>query len=184
MRRQPKLWGSQRGKKKRERENFPMKGSNLRHSLAGSKNKGLIEYQSRASCLSSSPFPLTEAERQTARARRQGAISASETGILHQTVSRLPVANHIFLGSWMVDTCQEGCSLRSAPQRIHTAHLRWCSCGAPRNQVAGMEEVIKIHGPPGTVCLPSTWLSELLEPRKGTKCMSNRICALAEYPRT
>ena len=130
MRRQPKLWGSQRGKKKRERENFPMKGSNLRHSLAGSKNKGLIEYQSRASCLSSSPFPLTEAERQTARARRQGAISASETGILHQTVSRLPVANHVFLGSWMADICKEGHSLRSASKRRHTAHLRRCSHGA------------------------------------------------------
>ena len=59
-------------------KNSPTKGSNLMHSLALSKNKGLIEYQSRASCLSSSPFPLTEAERQTARARRQGAISAPE----------------------------------------------------------------------------------------------------------
>ena len=39
----------------------------------------------------------------TARARRQGAISAPETCVLHQTVSRLPVANHIFLGSWIVD---------------------------------------------------------------------------------
>ena len=63
----------------------------------------------------------------TARARRQGAISAPETCVLHQTVSRLPVANHIFLGYWMVDICQEGCSLRSAPQRSHMAHLRWCS---------------------------------------------------------
>ena len=51
-------------------------------------------------------------------------------GILHQTVSRLPVANHIFLGSWMVDICQEGQSQRSAPQRRHTAHLRWRSRGA------------------------------------------------------
>ena len=145
MRRQPKLWGSQRGKKKRERENFPMKGSNLRHSLAGSKNKGLIEYQSRASCLSSSPFPLTEAERQTARARRQGAISASETGILHQTVSRLPVANHVFLGSWTVDICQEGHSLRSAPQRRHMAHLRGCSCGAPRKPSSSDQGGDKTH---------------------------------------
>jgi len=69
----------------------------------------------------------------TARARRQGAaaLSAPESGIFHQTVSRLPVANHVFLGSWMVDICQKGHSLRSAPQRRHTAHHRWCCHGAP-----------------------------------------------------
>ena len=32
-------------------------------------------------------------------------------GILYQTLSRLPVANQIFLGSWMVDICQESHSL-------------------------------------------------------------------------
>ena len=37
-------------------------------------------------------------------------------GILHQTVSRLPDANQIFLGPWMVDICQEGRSLRSDPR--------------------------------------------------------------------
>ena len=67
-----------------------------------------------------------------ARAGRQGAISTPETGILHHTVSRLPVANHVFLGSWTADICQEGRSLRSAPQRRHIAHLRRRSCCAPR----------------------------------------------------
>ena len=38
---------------------------------------------------------------------------------LPQTVSRLPVANHVFLGSWMVDTYQECHRLRSALQRRH-----------------------------------------------------------------
>ena len=32
------------------------------------------------------------------------------------------VANQDFLGFWMVDLCQEGCSQRSAPQKRHTAH--------------------------------------------------------------
>ena len=68
----------------------------------------------------------------TARARRQGANSAPETASLYQTVSRLPVANQVFLGSWMVDIHQEGCSQRSAPQRRHTVHLRQCSHCAPR----------------------------------------------------
>ena len=53
MRQQRKLWDSQRERKKkkkrRERENFPMKSSNLRHSLAGLQNKGMSEYQKRAS---------------------------------------------------------------------------------------------------------------------------------------
>ena len=53
-------------------------------------------------------------------------------GILYQTASRLPVANQVFLGSWMVDICQEGHSQRLAPQRRHTAHLRRCSHCAPR----------------------------------------------------
>ena len=36
-------------------------------------------------------------------------------GILHQTASRPPVANQVFLGSWTVDICQEGHSQRSVP---------------------------------------------------------------------
>ena len=44
----------------------------------------------------------------------------------HQTVRRLPVANHIFLASWMVHICQECHSLRSAPQSRHTVHLGLC----------------------------------------------------------
>ena len=41
--------------------------------------------------------------------------------IFHQTVSRLPVANHVFLGSWTVDIYQECHRLRSAPQRRYRA---------------------------------------------------------------
>ena len=50
--------------------------------------------------------------------------------VLYQTVSRLPVANQVFLGPWMVDICQKGHSQRSASQRRHTAHLRQHSPGA------------------------------------------------------
>ena len=38
--------------------------------------------------------------------------------------TRDPVASHVFLESWTVDIHQEGCNLRSAPQKRHTAHLR------------------------------------------------------------
>ena len=116
----------------------------------------------RASWLQTAPPPSQRQRGRyvTARARRQGAISAPETCILHPTVSRLPVAGLFFLGSWMADICQEGHSLRSAPQRRHMAHLR-------RNRVTGTREVIKTCSPPGTVCLPSTLLPELLGPAKG-----------------
>ena len=72
------------------------------------------------------PIPLLEAERQADDSqswKARGNLSPRD-GILHQTVSRLPVANQVFLGSWMVDICQEGHSQRSAPQRRHMAHLR------------------------------------------------------------
>ena len=52
-------------------------------------------------------------------------------GIFHQTVSRFPAANHIFLSSWTTDIHEEGDSLRSALQRRRTAHLRRCFHGAP-----------------------------------------------------
>ena len=44
----------------------------------------------------------------------------------------LPVANQVFLGSWMVDIHQEDCSQRSAPQKRHRAHLRRCAPCIPR----------------------------------------------------
>ena len=75
-----------------------------------------------------------EAERQVADSqswKARGNLSPRDS-ILHETVSRLQAANHVFLGSWTVDICQEGRSLRSAPQRRHVAHLRRRSCGTPR----------------------------------------------------
>ena len=73
----------------------------------------------------------------------------------------------------MVDIHQEGCNLRSAFQRRHTAHLRQCFRGAPVNQAAGTGEVIKTYGPHGTVCSRSTWSPEPLRSGKGMKCMPN-----------
>ena len=88
------------------------------------------EYQRRASRLLYRPL-LMEIERQTCdsqswKIRRCCNLSPRDS-IFHQTVSRLPVAIHVFLGSWLVDNCQECHSPRAAPQRGHTAHLKWCS---------------------------------------------------------
>ena len=73
-------------------------------------------------------------------------------GILYQTASRLPVANQVFLGSWTVDICQEGHSQRSAPQRRHTAHLRWRSHCAPRKLKVWDGGGDKTHCPTWGVC--------------------------------
>jgi len=126
MRQQSKLWDRQREKKRERERTFLRKALTCRPAC--SHNKGLSEYQTGCS-----HRQRHRGRCATARAGRQGAaaISVTETGILHQNVSRLPVANHVFLGSWMVDICQEGRTQRSAPQRRHMVHLRRCSCGAP-----------------------------------------------------
>ena len=124
------MWDCQRGKKK---ITFPRQV--LTHSLVCSQNKGLREYQRRHSWLHTCPSPPPEAERQACNSQTQKVrappILTPGTGTLYQTVSRLPVASHFFLGSWTVDICQKGCSLRSAPQRRHRAHLRQCFHGTP-----------------------------------------------------
>ena len=75
----------------------------------------------RASSCGPAPPLLEVANSQSQKVR--GNLSPRDS-ILHQSVSRLPVGNHVFLGSWMFDMCQEGHSLRSALQRRHMAHLR------------------------------------------------------------
>ena len=89
-----------------------------------------------------------------------------------------------FLGSWKVDICQEGCSLRSAPQKRQKAHMRGAFTVYPGNRAAGTREVIKMHSPPGTVHSPRTWSLELLGPGKGIKRRPNQVCAFAKYTRT
>ena len=72
------------------------------------------------------PLPLLVAKRQAAESQSQkvrGNLGPRDS-ILHQTVSRLPVVNQVFLGSWAVDIHEEGHSQRSAPPKRHMAHLR------------------------------------------------------------
>ena len=78
--------------------------------------------------------------------------SGPRDGILYQTASRLPVANQVFLGSWMVDIHQEGCSQRSSPQKRRTAHLRRhsrCTLGKPSGWDGGGD---KMHCPTWGEC--------------------------------
>ena len=150
-----------------------MKIFNLRHYRPAHRNNGLSEYQRRASQQRTSPSP--------ARSREARGKLNPRDGIFYQTASRLPVANQVFLGSWMVDIHQEGCSQRSAPQRRHTAHLRWCPTAHPGNLSDWDQGIDKICPPPGESALTSTWLLELLEPGKDTKRRPNQVCAFVEH---
>ena len=110
----------------------------------------------------------------------KGQSRPQRPGILHQTVSRLPVANHVFLGSWIVDICQEGHSLRSAPHRRHTAHLRKHSHCAPRKPTGWYKGRDKMHRPTWGVCACQA-PGRLLRPRKGTHAqLSLCLCGVPE----
>ena len=67
-------------------------------------------------------------------------------------MSRLPVANQVFLGLWAVDIPQEGHSQRSAPQRRYMAHLRRCSRCAPRKLSGWDQGGDKSHCPTWGEC--------------------------------
>ena len=111
------------------------------------------------------PLPSPEADRQAGNSpRRKARGDLGPDGSLHQTVSRLPAANQVFLGSCAVDIYQEGRSLRSAPQRRHTAHLRWRSCCAPRKLSGWHQGGIRYTVHLGRVHSPSTQSPELLGP--------------------
>ena len=115
-------------------ENFPEKGSNAQPDQLTEQRVERTPKESWPAAYRPLPSRWRQRGRRgTARAGRQGVtpILSAETSVLHQTVSRLPVANQVFLGSWMVDIHQEGRSLRPAPQRRHTAHLRQRSRSAP-----------------------------------------------------
>ena len=132
------------------------------------------------------PLPLLEVERQACDSQSWKARGnlGHKDGILHQTVSRLPVTDQVFLGFWMVDIHQEGHSQRSAPQRRHMAHLRQCSHCEPRKLSSWDQGGDNMYHPAGRVRLPNPWSPQLLKSGKGTKHRPNRACAFVECPRT
>ena len=128
--------------------------------------------------------PLPEAGSQAGNSQSwQGAIGFRDS-IIYQTASRLPVANQVFLGSWMVDTHQEGRSQTSAPQRRHMVHLKRCSGCTPRKPSGWDWGGNKTYCLSGRLCSPSIWSPEVLRPGKGTKREPNQVCAFEEYPKT
>ena len=106
----PKLWDS-----------YPVKSPNLRHRQACSQNKGLSEFQRRASRLQTFPSPARDKQAEGQPEKERGNCSPREA-----VTTKLQagfVANQDFLGFWTVNIHQEGHSQRSASQKRHTAHL-------------------------------------------------------------
>ena len=146
---QPKLWDSQRGKKKRERENFPMKSSNLRCSLAHSQNKGLSQCQRKAIRLWSGPSPSQRQRGRwaTARAGRQGAISTPE----------MASSAKLWAGSQLLTKSSWDPGWLTLSRR-----------GAAWDQLT--EE---IHSTPEMALLWHTWETEWLGPGKCMRCTAH-----------
>ena len=154
----PKLWDSQRERKKIKRKKERGRERELSHEklypktlLGRSLNKkGLSESREElAGCRLA--HHLQEAERQAGNSqswKARGNLGPRDS-IVYQSVSRLPVTNQVFLRSWTVDIHQEGHSQRSAPQRRHTAHLRWQSHWASRKPSGWEQGGDKMHHPTG-----------------------------------
>ena len=67
-----------------------------------------------AGCRPAHPPPEAERQASDSQSRKASGNLRPRDGILHQTVSRPPVANQVFLRFWTVDIRQEGHRLRSA----------------------------------------------------------------------
>ena len=167
-----------------KRENFPVKSSNLRHCRPAHRTK---DWENTRGQLSSSEqaHPPLDAGRQVSDSQNQrerGKLVPRDS-ILYQTASRLPVANQVFLGSWMIGIHQEGRSQGSGPQRRHTAHLRWCSCCADRKPSDWDGEVIRRTAPPGESVLAKHLVAWTARTWKGHKTQAQLSLCLFGVPK-
>ena len=151
-----------------------------------SQYKGLSQYVRRASWLCIDPSP-PEAERQACDSQSQKARSCCtlrpRDGMFHQTVSRLPVANHIFLGSWMADACQACCSLISSPEKTHCTPEP-AVVVHPDNQAVGLGKWIRCTAHLGQCAHQAPGHLSCSDLGRAQKAQLNPVCALVGYPRT
>ena len=91
--------GIARERKKKEREHFPVKSSNLNHCQPTHRTKEWENTRGElAGCEPTHPPPEAERQVSDSQSPERGNLSPRD-GILYQTVSRLPAANQVFLGS-------------------------------------------------------------------------------------
>ena len=150
-----------------------------------SQNKGLSEYQRRASQQWTGPSP-PEAGRQADTSQSQKA--RGKLGPRNDIFYQLRAGSQLLTkSSWdpgQLTSARRVTARDQLPRREiwHTGDGR--TLCHPGNRGAGTREVIKTHSPPWTVCSPRIWSPEFLTPGKGPKYTPNQICAFVEYPRT
>ena len=167
-----------------------MKGSKAaRWPLACSQNKGLCPsgYQRTERWLLFRALPPQRQRGRcvTARAGRQraAAISAPETAYSTKVWAGCQL---LTTSSWDPGWLTSARSVKVWDQlpRGDTRHTQDCALAVhARNWAAGTREVHKMHGPPGTVCLPSTQSPEWLVPGEGTKCRAHLGLWLCRAPK-
>ena len=182
VRKQPKLWDSWKGEKKKERErerererdNFPQKTHRTKDWV---NTKGEL-----ARCVQAPP---------PAGGREAGMPQPEPEGKGQSRPQRPASSTKLCAGSQLLTMSSQDPGLLTSARRVAAwDHLprgdtqyTWDGSlmAHPGNWAAWTGEVIKVHRPPGTVCSPSTCSPELLRPGKGTKRMPNWVCAFAEY---
>ena len=161
-----------------------MKSSNLRPSQACSQNKGLSEYQRRASQLQTGPSltggrevggwqPEPEGKGQSRPQRRHPLPNWAGSQLLTKS-SWDP--------GWLAST-RRAAARRSDPQRRHTAHLRWHSCCALRKPSSWDRGGDKTHHSLGESVLTKslvTWASRAWEGHKTQAQPSLCLCGVPE----
>ena len=128
------------------------------------------------------PIPRQRQGGRLGAARARKGQSRPQRGILYQTARRLPVANQYFLGSWTVDICREGRSQRLAPQKRHTAHLRWAHPLPPRKPTGWDRGGDKTHSPPGETALAKHLVSGAARTWNGCKMQAQPSLHLCGVP--
>ena len=172
MRQQPKLWDCQR-----ERKRTSLWKANAQPGLLTEQR---IEWIPRESLLTAYRIHSPpEAERQASDSRSWKARDCCNLDL------RLASSTKLWAGSQLLTMSSWDPKQLTSARRVGAWDQLSRGDMAHRGKwAAETGEVIKTHGPPGTVCLPSTWLPELLGPGKGTKHKPNRVCALVGCPRT
>ena len=182
MRYQPKLWDSQRERRKREKERtIPWKALTWGTARPAHRTKDWETTGGElAGCGPADPPPETSRPRvgkpEPERGNR-GPREASSTKL--QTGS---VANQEFLGFCTVDIRPQ--PEISSPEETHGTPQKARPLYTQKTEQLGQRR--RRDAPPtrGWPRLPSTWSPELLGPGKGTKRRPNRVCAFGEYTRT
>ena len=167
--------------REKERENFSVKSSNLRHCRPAHRTKDWANTRGELAGCGPAHSP-PEAERQAGNSQSQkergnlGPETASSTKL--QAGSQL-----LTKSSWDPGRLTSARRVTAGDQ-LPRGHIWPTWDGAPAAHpgfwAAGTREVIRCTAHLGRLRSPSTWSPELLGPGKGTKHRPNRVCTFVE----